>query len=114
MPKLPYLLKKDGKNLVGALVAKEWLTLVKIGAFVFPGVLDQIQIKCWNLHVKYLEQLRQWEISGNDLTAMLEDMSKAHPLMHHLYRDVEIESTGEKAATNFDGKPNFHVGCHYE
>ena len=104
LPKLPHLLKKDGKNLVGTLVAKEWLTLVKIGAFVFPGVLDQIQIKCWNVHVKYLEQLRQWDISGNDLTAMLEDTCHVQgsptnaPLVSGC-GDRLIESTGEKAAT---------------
>ena len=62
-------------------MAKEWLTLVKIGAFVFPGILQAIQIKCWNLHVKYLEVLRKWEISDTELKDMLQDMSKAHLLM---------------------------------
>jgi len=29
LPRIPYLIKKDGNNLIGALVAKEWLALVK-------------------------------------------------------------------------------------
>ena len=51
LPHLPYLLKKNSHDLVGSLVAKEWLTLVKIGAFVFEGILTLAQMKCWNLHV---------------------------------------------------------------
>ena len=111
LPHLPYLLKKNSHDLVGSLVAKEWLTLVKIGAFVFEGILTLAQMKCWNLHVKYLETLRQWEISESELTTMLQDMSQAHDLMYHLYKHVMIE--GDKDA-NLDSKPNFHVGVHYE
>ena len=118
LPKRPYLLKKDNKDLIGALVAKEWLTLVKIGAWVFEGFLTNTQIKCWNYHTKYLEALRQLELTKVQLDKMLDNMKKCHVLMYFLYHKVEIQapaSSGTKSVdASLDNKPNFHVGCHWE
>ena len=72
------MLKKNGKDLIGAMVAKEWLCLVKCGAWVFEGLLAPAQLKVWHAHVKYLELLRKFEITNKEFDELLKQIEVAH------------------------------------
>ena len=61
MPKLPHLPRfadglfaKDGKDIVGALVAAEWCTLTKIAVICCEGLLTEDQQRALGYHSMYV------------------------------------------------------------